>query len=105
MLTSVQHAGDTNRYTGNGHVCDAVTVSGSSVSPPVAENLFVMHKPAGVKGVLHRDEARSRAAAASAGGVAAAATPERTLGDLVPQKWLTGDLGCYGRLDANTTGQ
>lgn len=98
-----------------------------------------MHKPAGVKGVLCRDDARARIAAITeaigrhsdgddgageaapplvheerrtAAGVTRAAeeakcnddAATRTLGDIVPEKWLTGDLGCYGRLDLDTTG-
>ena len=53
--------------------------------------------PAGVVGVLDRDAARARTEAVPT-------SEAKTLGDLVPCEWMTGDLGLYGRLDKPTTG-
>lgn len=96
---------------------DAVVVRGQPLPIPRLPSLFVMHKPAGVTGVLDKDKARKRLRqqasvpppgaggdAGAAAGAGAELGPATTLGELVPRQWFSNDLGCYGRLDKPTTG-
>ena len=108
-------------FVGNGgDACDKVVVNGKALAIPRGPALFLLNKPKGVLGVLDRKHARERRKeeltpardkGSAAAAVAAAASAEgslashaATLGDLVPLDWLTNDLGCFGRLDKNSSG-
>ena len=78
-------------FLGNGVVCDQVEVEGTVVKVATADRLFVLHKPAGILGILNR-QARN-------GGTGAA-----NVSDLVPDRLWSNDLAMLGRLDKPTTG-
>ena len=75
-------------FMGNGVVSDRVVIRGQAVPVARAQRMFVLHKPAGVLGVLNRETRGS-------GG---------SLADLVPDEQWSNDLGMFGRLDKPTTG-
>ena len=74
---------------------DHVQICGEAAPVSRAPRLFVLHKPAGVLGVLNR-QVRT--------GSCDGNTEPASLADLVPAEWWSADLGLFGRLDSNTTG-
>ena len=101
-------------FLGNGVVCDQVEVQGTLVTVVKTERLFVLHKPAGVLGVLNRSD-RDRARVVSGvdrdsdggdggGGNSECVAAAETLADLVPDGLWYNDLAMLGRLDKPTTG-
>mmetsp|Transcript_4650 Transcript_4650/g.17491 ORF Transcript_4650/g.17491 Transcript_4650/m.17491 type:complete len:354 (+) Transcript_4650:152-1213(+) len=81
-------------FLGNGVVCDRVEIRGEAVPVAQAHRLFVLHKPAGVLGVLDRQTRTCFCPGDEAAHLA----------DLVPDQYWSNDLSMYGRLDKPTTG-
>lgn len=78
-------------FMGDGVVCDRVEIRGARVPISQSHRMFVLHKPAGVLGVLDRQARMAERAPTN-------------IADLVPDRWWSNDLGMFGRLDKQTTG-
>jgi len=76
-------------FLGNGIVCDRVQIRGQvAVTISQTQRMFVLHKAAGVLGVINRESRGSG----------------RSLADCIPDEMWSSDLGMFGRLDKETTG-